>query len=344
MSESFPNGSRLRAAVRPFGNFLIGMIAVSGALAGFAISLPAAAVPTYTSFDPPDSVQTLASGINDDGTIVGTYSKSDNEVRGFVRTSDGSIATFNDPNDHGFTAAGAISSDGSVTGNYSDSRGNAHGYLRTSDGTFYDFDPRDSVYTLPTSINDKDVVGGYYENAGGTQYPFVRSQRGKVNEINLAGADVESINDKGTITGNAGHGYERFSNGAVVYFDPPKSQYTRPASINAKGVITGDYTKDFSRYHGFVRAADGTMTSFDPNGSVDTSPHAINVKSIIAGLYSTKNEHGAHGFERKSNGIIVSFDFPGSAHTYPMSINRAGVIAGFYTDSSGVYHGFLRTP
>lgn len=44
-----------------------------------------------------------------------------------------------------------------------------------------------------------------------------------------------------------------------------------------------------------------------------------------------------------------SFEAPGAGKgagqgTIPTTINSAGVIAGYYLDSSGVYHGFVRTP
>ncbi len=51
-----------------------------------------------------------------------------------------------------------------------------------------------------------------------------------------------------------------------------------------------------------------------------------------------------HGFLRDREGTITTFDPAGSNCTDPVAINDFGVITGGYSDSSGVYHGFLRAP
>ena len=56
--------------------------------------MPADARLTYTTFDPPGSTSTRVLGINDSGTVVGDYRDSVNQQHGFLRTSDGTITTF----------------------------------------------------------------------------------------------------------------------------------------------------------------------------------------------------------------------------------------------------------
>src|SRR3984893_8648546 len=47
-----------------------------------------------------------------------------------------------------------------------------------------------------------------------------------------------------------------------IIFDPPGSNSTQPASINAKGAIAGSYNDANYVLHGFLRAPDGSFTTF----------------------------------------------------------------------------------
>src|SRR5205823_12063617 len=40
---------------------------------------------------------------------------------------------------------------------------------------------------------------------------------------------------------------------------------------------------------------------------------------------------------------FTTFDVTGASATYPFGINAGGSVAGFYRDSSGTYHGFVRS-
>ena len=53
---------------------------------------------TYTSFDPPGSVNTLtavASSLNLEGTVAGTYFDASGVAHGYVRAANGTITEFN---------------------------------------------------------------------------------------------------------------------------------------------------------------------------------------------------------------------------------------------------------
>jgi hypothetical protein len=94
-------------------------------------------------------------------------------------------------------------------------------------------------------------------------------------------------------------------------------------------------------------------------GALATFPANINTAGVITGTYTVAS--GYQGFERAANGTITTYVVPGAtpggwmaflmgpSHGLPLGtaglgINTAGNIAGFYSDSSDVYHGFLRTP
>src|SRR5437588_7897652 len=76
---------------------------------------------------------------------------------------------------------------------------------------------------------------------------------------------------------------------AYVIFDPPGSTSTKPASINAKGAITGSYNDANFVLHGFLRAPDGSFTTFDAPGATYTFPQSINRVGAIAGSYDDAN-------------------------------------------------------
>ena len=85
---------------------------------------------TMTTFDVPGANQgTTPTGINEQGTITGTY--NDGHAHGFVRHTDGSFETFSVMTD---TTPTAINNKGAVTG-YSQ----FIGFVRTADGTITQF-------------------------------------------------------------------------------------------------------------------------------------------------------------------------------------------------------------
>jgi hypothetical protein len=45
---------------------------------------------------------------------------------------------------------------------------------------------------------------------------------------------------------------------------------------------------------------------------------------------------------RAPNGTIKEFDPPNSTYTRPEGIAKHAAVAGYFSDTSGVYHGFLR--
>jgi hypothetical protein len=92
------------------------------------------------------------------------------------------------------------------------------------------------------------------------------------------------------------HGFVRDRDGEITIFNGPGAVGTFPQSINAAGVITGNYIGN-SGQHGFVRDRDGELTTFDPRGSTNTAPTSINAAGVITGSY-TDASGVSHGFLR----------------------------------------------
>src|ERR1700733_3196601 len=122
-----------------------GALVMCAALASAAWSASASAA-TYTTFDPPGSVDTSAVGVNAGGTVTGYYYDG-TDYHGFVRTADGAITTFDIAGSLDIYAP-SINSGGAIAGYYEDTGLREHGFVRTTDGTITTFDAPGAVDTL----------------------------------------------------------------------------------------------------------------------------------------------------------------------------------------------------
>jgi len=313
-------------------------------------SVPANAKPTYTTFDPPGSTNTIATCISN--SVIAGYYGDNNGGHGFVRAADGTITTFDAFGTHG-TQVSSIDARGTIAGYYSDDNGILHAFVRATNGTITTFDPQGSGGTVATSIN-KGTITGYYGDSNGLVHGFARAAGGTITTFDPSGSNYTyptGINPAGGIAGyykdsffDPTHGFVRAIDGTFTTFDPSGSISTYTTGINKDGVIAGDYQDGNSVYHGFARAADGTITTFDPAGSIQTYALSIDNRGAITGYYLDNGGY-QHGFVRQHGGRIKAFDPPGSNLTNPFGIDSgkdSGAIAGFYQDTQ--FHGFLRTP
>jgi probable HAF family extracellular repeat protein len=86
----------------------------------------------YATIDDPSGTNTIATGINDAGQIVGQYLDSNNVSHGFLY-SGGSFTTIDDPLGGAGTRVFGINNAGQISGTYIDSSRVAHGFLATPD-------------------------------------------------------------------------------------------------------------------------------------------------------------------------------------------------------------------
>lgn len=167
---------------------------------------------------------------------------------------------------------------GAVTSGYLDENFVYHGYLRSPDGTFTDFDAPGAGEgytqgTIPLALNDLGVITGYYFDSNNVIHGFAGGP-GHFTAFDAPGADTtdsffgtfpESLNDFGAITGyyldatGVYHGFLLRPNGTFITLDAPGADLTAgdfngtfPSSINAFGVITGNYVDVNFVSHGFV--------------------------------------------------------------------------------------------
>lgn len=314
----------------------------------FCLACSSAGGATFTTIDPPGSVATQVFGINDAGTVSGTYSDT-NTAHGFFLTPGGTVTTF-DVKGALTTFGAGINGEDAVPGFWYDATTKTNrGFLRTPRGKIKTFDPEGSVQTDPRVVNDKGVVAGDYDDSGYDSHGFVRRTDGTIISFDPSGGiqtRVTGINDGGTVVGSSnGYGFTRSSTGKIKRFQVFESS-TSAFGINGDGDVTGSYSDSHTGYdHGYIRAADGTVTSFDvsDDGSSSTDPEVINASGVIAGVY-TDSQYAQHGFVRSAAGKIKVFDAPNAAGIGITGINTNGAIAGWYLDNNSVWHGFLRTP
>ena len=141
-----------------------------------ALTGPAQAQYTYTTFDVPGTSDTEAFGINQAGQIVGANSNSSGVSHGFLRDVDSSYTRFDVPGARSTVALG-INDASQIVGYYASS-GVFHGFLRDVDGSYTTFDPPGSISTYPFKINDLGQIVGYYGDARFFYHGFVATPGG----------------------------------------------------------------------------------------------------------------------------------------------------------------------
>jgi hypothetical protein len=324
-----------------------------------------------TSFNPPGAIRADAAGINAAGTVVGTWTDSQNVLHGYIRNLSSVVTVVDDPDAGTQSNEGTfifgINDLGQVTGSYNalDSSGTIepYGFVRDQYGNYTTFIAPGAVRTWGMSINNSGVIaGGYSPNEGAEIDGLIRDVSGNITNFavpNVGYTIVEAINATSQIVGDfsdatGDHGFVRSPSGAIKTFDAPGAIHTYAVAISNNGVVTGyhvDSTDGNAVRHGFYRDAQGNIMSFDVPGAgtgdtQGTYAMGINAAGTITGYYSDSNSI-LHGFVRDQSGSFVTFDDPNAGTktnqgTFPCCINRLGQIAGGFTGTEGRVRSFVR--
>jgi len=310
-------------------------------------------------------------GIDAAGTVVGSYRDADNgALYGYYRLADGTLHRFHpDPmirkDDVGAVPTG-IAADGTIIGSFSDTGsyvGNHIGFIRAQTG-YTEFNPFDSIDTLPQAINSAGVVTGEYEDASGNYHGFVRDAEGNFTSFDapVSGTVLEimptSINSSGSIVGfvstpTSFGGFLRDSNGMITLIDIPQSYGFVPVAISDSGLVVGwlNTGDTYAPTVGFILDSQGNYTTFSPPGAVETFPTAIDPQGSIVGYYADQFDN-LRGFYRLRDGTFGIFSVPASTKTLPATwtlptaISPKGDITGFFfyleEDGGGYEHNFIR--
>ena len=213
----------------------------------------------YTPVNVPGSAQTQVAGLNDNGVLVGLFSRTNkpsnvNQFIGFYEkngvahkvsypTGNNSSPSFNE--------LVGINNAGIAVGDFEDASGNMHGFRyninthRFAKITFI------GVPSLTaTAINGVGSVVGYYTNGSGRIISFLRR-----------------------------------ANGQVVTFAKAGAEETQAFGINKAGVVVGDYTIGNSSF-GFIWQGGTFRALNDPAGVGGTVINGINNADDIVGFYT----------------------------------------------------------
>jgi hypothetical protein len=255
-----------------------------------------------TTFDIPDGPVCTSVGIDDRGSVAGSYIASRRKEGGFVRAPDGTITTFRGPKGErsiqpqGSSLNGFVAGDVVPGGEYWLPKG----FIRDRRRHLFTFSVPGSDYAIATCTNDSPTVAGYW-GTGGNGGAFVRSSDGTIATF-LEGSNPypTHINNQDQIVGYFSSGSEldgflRAGNGSIVTFAVAGAKTTSPASINAAGTVVGT-TYDGVNYRGFIRATDGTITTYAPPNAINAFLDTINDVGEMAGTYQDA-EGQAHVFE-----------------------------------------------
>jgi uncharacterized membrane protein len=255
-----------------------------------------------------------ASGINDIGAIVGSFSTG-------LRTSGQAFLLFNGKFTP-FTFPGSVSTGAfdinnhaQIVGSYSDRNGRNHGFFVHSGG-FQTIDVSGAVNgTFPNGINNTgDIVGGFFGASGGERSFLLH--RGKFTFFRFPGSvstEATSVNINSVIVGTYRnsmvggriHGF-MVRNGAFATLDFPGAINTFPAKINDQGEVVGSYQKSDFVTHGFVMAHGRFTTINKPPEApgTQTNIRGVNNLSRIVGSFSDANIFGVLAFQGNCTAVF----------------------------------------
>lgn len=266
--------------------------------------------------DSPTNGTTTVFGMNDAGTVVGTYNNAVTSAQmGYIRAANG---TFTDvrPSGATLTTLNSININGLAAGTYIDGANTAHCFVfDSSTSTTSSCDVAGAASISVAKINSSNVVAGFYTDSAGVTHGFT-SAKGK----------------------------------ASTFDAPAGSVNMQVTDVSDGGTVVGFYTPDNLTYHSFLWIPNGSkIATFDGSGP-GTYAAAINGSDTIVG--NTGSNTMSYGFIHTSGkgpltkpGAISMFSVPGSVSTEPQRINDSGAIAGIavtYDGTTYSHRGFVR--
>ena len=251
---------------------------------------------TFSNIDVPGTQETVATGINKTGQIVGTYYDSDGTGHGFLWS--GGVYTTIDVPGAIWTEVSGINEAGQIVGFFWNGSGTEHGFLLSA-GVFTALDIPGIREIYPLGINDAGRIVGVYFDGTWSSHGFLLSG-GVVTYLDVPGAQetsTQGINKAGQVVGyyyNSGiaHGF-LWSGGVYTTIDVPGVVNNYAVGINDAGQIVG-YYYDSGVAHGFLWNG-GVYTTLDVPGSQESRASGINEAGQIVGVYFD-NSWSGHGF------------------------------------------------
>lgn len=215
--------------------------------------------------------------------------------------------------------------------------------------SFAAIDVPGAIETLPTDINDRGTIVGFYTDDAGVTHGFVRSRTGDFATIDRADAVftvAEGVNSQDVVVGwyqdiaGALHGFERDPDGQVRTVDMPGVPDSALFGINARGdavgaIDLGDQTTEIGLF-----LHQGVFTTFEDPAAAPmmTQANGINDTGLITGVFIDL-EGNLHGFSLIDTSF-TTIDFPGADNTNANNANNRVATVGSY-DTDSIVHGYL---
>jgi len=218
--------------------------------------------------------------------------------------------------------------------------------------TTFDY-PGDVTQTIPSGINDRDDITGYYVDSKGVIRGFVRFADGTFSDPIVEPNDTvgftegRGITNQGLICGwyigsdEFAHGYF-LNHGVFTEFDVDGANETIVDGVNDAGDFVGNYTSETVFAAAFSNIEGMTNTIVIPGDRGNSFAYAINRSRQITGGYQ-KGGH-IHGWWQDSDGTVYApFDPPHSKSTLPFGVNDQGWVVGRFSRKGNATdgHGFL---
>jgi uncharacterized membrane protein len=305
---------------------------------------------TFASVDVPGATNTLATGINARGAIVGIYYDSAGNEHGFLLLKNGNFSTVDVPGDLVGVAgtlqteANGINAAGQIVGDYFAPPGA----------------PGAPACTVDSAPLSPQCRRGFLYRNGKFSDVLVPGKKGSIpNAISLDGTIYGCDHDDDYFTSMVGFG--RIGLDTFITLDAGGGELKNPTE-SVLGSMNNGATPDGStivglyvdppdssgQYHGYV-VHNGAFQRYDVPGSVATQTWGINPAADFVGLYDDTNSN-EHGFlQRWGAATPITIDVPSGPPfnailTDAFSINPAGAIVGLYIDASGNLHGYVAHP
>jgi uncharacterized membrane protein len=287
------------------------------------------------------AVETVISGINARGEIVGTYVDGANRQHGFLRAG-GRYTTIDVPGELvGLedvqlpTAANGINARGDIVGTYR---------APVNPGVT---DVNSPAYCPAASAA---CTKGFLYSGGRFYAVLVPDHPGAIPQRVMPNGDIYGcLHDYDTGMSMFGAVWTRSGELSLMAGGGQLTDATLsiPMSMNngatPDGALVAGLWTDASGRHGFI-VQDGVFTSYDvPSPTIRlTAIWDMNPRGQFVGTYVDAT--GRHGFLQNPDGSApIQLDVPGGSNPIAYGINAAGIIVGTYTFGNRS-HGFIAVP
>jgi hypothetical protein len=204
--------------------------------------------------------------------------------------------------------------------------------------TTFDYPGGDVIQTIPSGINDRGDITGFYVDSSGVTRGFVRFAKGTfsapiVEPNDTVGfTEARGITDQRLICGwyigsdELAHGYF-LDRGVFTEFDVDGANDTIVDGVNDAGDFVGNYSSETVFAAAFSNIEGMTNTIVIPGDRGNSFANAINRSRQITGGYQFRGH--IHGWWQDSDGTVhAPFDPPHSKATLPFGVNDQGWVVG----------------